>query len=368
MATAKKLPSGNYRCRIYAGEEDGKKIYKSFTAATKKEAEFMATQYLMEYEENKKKSKNELSFKEALKQYISIKEPVLSPSTIRGYRSLERSFEKKFPRFLKTKVCDITQDDIQNVISKLSSEVSPKTVRNYHALISSVIGREMVLKTTMPQKIIPDYHIPTDKEIQNLIKIIEGTELEVPILLGAFGMMRRGEICALSIDDIDFNSNTIHVRHSMVKGNDNKWHIKAPKNNSSDRYVHVPKFIIDKIKSKGYVTTYKPNSLSNTFMLAMEKHGIKHFRFHDLRHYSASIRHALNIPDAYIMSEGGWKTDTVLKSVYRHALKDKANDMTNIAISHFNNLYDTKYDTKQKSPVNKPFLSIFVWVQVPSPA
>lgn len=348
MATAKKLPSGNYRCRIYVGEEDGKKIYKSFTAATKKEAEFMATQYLMEYEDNKKKSKNELSFKEALKQYISIKEPVLSPSTIRGYRSIERNFEKKFPQFFKTKVCDITQDDIQNVISKLSSEVSPKTVRNYHGIISSVLGREMVLKTTMPQKIIPDYHIPTDDEIKTLLKIIANTEMEIPILLGAFGMMRRSEICALTMDDIDFNSNTIHVKHSMVMGDDKKWHIKVPKNTSSDRYVHVPDFIIEKIKSKGYVTTYKPGSLTDTLREIIINNNLPRFRFHDLRHYSASIRHALNIPDAYIMSEGGWKTDTVLKSVYRHALKDKSKDMNNIAISHFNDLYDTKYDTKEK--------------------
>lgn len=348
MATAKKLPSGNYRCRIYVGEEDGKKIYKSFTAPTKKEAEFLATQYLIEYENTKKKSKNELSFKEALKQYIAAKEPVLSPSTIRGYKSVERSLDKKFPSFCKTKVCNITQDDIQEVISQLSLKLSPKSVRNHHGIISSVLGKEMVLKTTMPQRIVPDYHIPTDDEIKNLLKIIEDTEIEIPVLLGAFGMMRRGEICALSLEDIDFKTNTIHVKHSMVKGSDSKWHIKVPKNTSSDRYVHVPEFIITKIKSKGYVTTYKPNSITNTLNEIIARNNLPHFRFHDLRHYSASIRHALNIPDAYIMVEGGWKTDTVLKSVYRHALKDKTNEMNNKAISHFNELYDTKYDTKNK--------------------
>ena len=41
------------------------------------------------------------------------------------------------------------------------------------------------------------------------------------------------------------------------------------------------------------------------------------FRFHDFRHYSASIMHAIGIPDQYIMARGGWKTDTVLKAVYR---------------------------------------------------
>ena len=46
MAKAKQLPSGSWRVQIYAGEDDnGKPIRKSFTAPTKKEAEFMALNY-----------------------------------------------------------------------------------------------------------------------------------------------------------------------------------------------------------------------------------------------------------------------------------------------------------------------------------
>lgn len=54
MATAKKLPSGAYRCLIFDRMENGKWKYKSFTAPTKKEAEYKATQYIMTKEEKKK--------------------------------------------------------------------------------------------------------------------------------------------------------------------------------------------------------------------------------------------------------------------------------------------------------------------------
>ena len=40
MAKAKKLPSGNWRCRICYTDDEGKYIRKSFTAETKKEADF----------------------------------------------------------------------------------------------------------------------------------------------------------------------------------------------------------------------------------------------------------------------------------------------------------------------------------------
>ena len=53
MATAKKLPSGSYRVRVYVGASaNGKKKYKSITAPTKKEAERL----------NKKVKKSKLLF------------------------------------------------------------------------------------------------------------------------------------------------------------------------------------------------------------------------------------------------------------------------------------------------------------------
>lgn len=42
MPTAKRLPSGNYRVRVY---DAATKKYKSFTAETKRQAEFLAAEY-----------------------------------------------------------------------------------------------------------------------------------------------------------------------------------------------------------------------------------------------------------------------------------------------------------------------------------
>ena len=55
MPKAKKLPSGSWRCRVYDYTDDSRiKHYKSFTAPSKKEAEYAATQYSL----NKKEAPN----------------------------------------------------------------------------------------------------------------------------------------------------------------------------------------------------------------------------------------------------------------------------------------------------------------------
>lgn len=337
MATAKKLPSGAYRCLVYIGKgEDGKRQYKSFTADTKKEAEYLATEYLIKKDEKKQK-KSENLFCDELTKYIATKEAVLSPSTILGYKNIQKQLEKNFSAFYNMKISDIEQEHIQNVIGSLSKDKSPKTVRNYHGLISAVIGTNLILNTTMPQKIQPELYIPTDDEIKTLVKAVENTELEIPVLLAAFCMMRRGEIGGLSINDI--KGNTIHIHHSYVYGSDKEWHLKAPKTESSDRYIEAPDFVIEAIKKKGYVTKLKPHSITLRFNRMLERNNIPHFRFHDLRHYSASIRHALGIPDAYIMADGGWSSDKVLKAVYRHAMSDRKKEMSDKANEHFKSLF-----------------------------
>ena len=197
----------------------------------------------------------------------------------------------------------------------------------------------------MPQRKKPDLYIPTDDEIKKLVSAVRGTELEIPVLLGAFCTMRRGEICGLSMDDID--GNIIHVHHSLVKGSDGKYHLKDPKTESSDRYIDAPKFVIDRINEVGHITTLNPHSITIMFQRVLNKNNIQHFRFHDLRHYSASIQHALGIPDAYIMERGGWSSDTVLKAVYRHTMSDRQKEMSAKANKHFSDLCNTKCNTKK---------------------
>ena len=95
MATAKRLPSGSYRCRIFDyKDEKGVKHYKSFTAETKKEAEYQALLFSM----NKKKVKSEnqdLTLEKAMLNYCEMKSNVLSPSTLANYKRLIYNSDRK---------------------------------------------------------------------------------------------------------------------------------------------------------------------------------------------------------------------------------------------------------------------------------
>lgn len=334
MAKAKKIPSGSWRCQSYDyTDANGKRHYKSFTASTKKEAEYMAA----EYQINKKKPTGEdITFGVALEHYIAQRTPVLSPASIREYKRAVKNYDD----IHKVKIRDITQDIIQEHVNNFSKEHSAKSVRDNHALITAVLRMyrpNFALNTVLPQKHRPDLYIPTDMDIKKVLTAATGTEMEVPILLAAFGPMRRGEICALRYEDIV--GNRVHVCRNMVMDENRKYVIKDPKSYAGDRFIDFPTFVADKLDGKsGNVTALNPNMITQRFNHILIKAGVPHFRFHDLRHYCASILHALGMPDAYIMERGGWGNDGTLKNVYRHALEDQKVKMNNMANEHFNNM------------------------------
>lgn len=47
---------------------------------------------------------------------------------------------------------------------------------------------------------------------------------------------------------------------------------------------------------------------------------------HKLRHYFASKMSTMNIPDADIIQMGGWETDHVMKTIYRHSMMQRDKD------------------------------------------
>ena len=316
MAKAKRLASGKWRTLVYAGKDaNGKRVYESFTADTRKESEYQAAQFAL----NKNARPDDITVAETIKKYIDAKEAVLSPATIRGYRSLARTAYTLIGREHLRK---LTSTAVQVWISDFSQSHSPKTVRNAYTLLFSAMemfAPDLRLKVTLPEKRPAKLYTPSDQDVKKLLEHIQGKELEIAVLLAAFGPLRRGEICAL--DSSDIHGNMIYVNKSMVQDPNGAWRIKQPKTLSSYREIEMPQFVIDRIAGRsGRIIQATPSQISDRFRRAIKYSKLPYFRFHDLRHYSASIMHAIGIPDQYIMDRGGWKTDNVMKGVYRNVI------------------------------------------------
>lgn len=334
MAKAKQLPSGNWRVQAKL-TIDGKTIVRSFTAETARKAEALALQWQeLTKEENKI---DNITLRQAYERYIAAKEKVLSPGTVREYK---RSAERDLQSIMDLKLTALTQEKIQSAINIEAATHSPKTIRNMHGLLSSVLAMfmpDITLHTTLPQKKPTEMYIPDDEDIKKLIAAVKDTRLEIPVLLAAFGPMRRGEICALTSDDI--KGNTVTINKSLVQNERGEWEIKAPKTVSSYRSIDFPDFVIDRIKGiSGKITDMTPTAITSALAKCLKNNNIPHFRFHDLRHYNVSILHAMNVPDKYIMARGGWRTNYTMNNVYKHALKTKQNEFDTKITDHFSEL------------------------------
>lgn len=316
--------SGRYRVQQAYYDEEGRRRVKSFTADSKEDADLAAALWKRSHDNADRKPKIKVS--NSVEKYIEMKRTVLSPSTIRNYVHILRNHITPQP-IGSIPVDELTSTDVQIWISTLASHASPKTVKNVWTLLKSSVEMfvpDVRFKITLPQKQKKEYHCPNDQDIQRLLEVIrsrygEKSDLEISLYLGAFGTLRRGEIAALTTDDIIGNS--VHVSKCLVQDEDDNWVTKDPKTYESNRIVELPGFVIALLKEKhGKIIEISPDLITSRFRSCVKAAGIEYITFHDLRHYSASIMHAIGIPDQYIMDRGGWSSDHVMKSVYRNVI------------------------------------------------
>lgn len=334
MATAKKLPSGSYRCRVY-DKVTGK--YKSFTADTKRDAEHKAAEFL-KFRVDTRSSK--LTVRDACQQYINERSNVLSPASIDRY---QRILDKQLCEDFKDTFLDkLTEYIVTDEVNRLCGKYTPKTVKTTVHFFLPIIRkhrRDLDLDDIRLPKVYPKVKDYPDPAV--ILKAFKGDRMELEVLLALCYGLRKEEIRGLRPSDLV--DNVLTIRRVMIDvKNVPVVRENAAKTVNSIRSITVAPFVAKLIQERSgdYVTSMSGQALYKHFSRTMAKAGYN-ITFHDLRHINASVMLYLGVPDKYAMERGGWATDNTLKKVYQSTFSDQRKRFDDIVDDYFTKMYAT---------------------------
>lgn len=316
---AVQLPSGSWFCRVRINKRS-----IPITRPTEKEAVAEAMAIKAGIKEAKLNPKKKTVY-QAIDDYIESRQNILSPSTIRGYRSIQSG---RFQQMMPKEIYLITQDQWQRAVDAESRLISAKTLLNAWRFISSVIfdttGQRFTIR--LPQVISNERQWLTPTQIPVFVAAIKGKSIEIPALL-ALSSLRRSEFLNLRWKDVDLANGTLRVNGAAVYDEKGKLvHKKETKNKTSRRTVPIIpplKEALEKAERRDeYVVTLKPSGIYSYINRICAANGLPKVGIHGLRHSFASLAFHLQMPEKIAMEIGGWANDQTMHKIYTHLAKE----------------------------------------------
>ena len=370
------LPSGSIRKKVYShsepcfdehgkpiidektGKPKMKKVYISITGSSAAEVHPQLSEDTL----NKQTPQHpdDMTLDAAIDKYISASDAVLSPSTITGYRVIQRNafrtiMHLKLSKIDREVLKEAVNEESKRITKKRKAPISPKTVCNEYGLIVTVLDTYapgIETDVTLPQKTITQNEISTPDVIFQMVK---GTSIELPVLLAMWLSFTASEIIGLrKSKSISSDGNYITIKDVIVTDEHGNQVVKNKgKQPLRHRTLRIPPYIkelIDKVPTDQIVPLTVP-ALSKRWSRLVARSGIPKMTFHDLRHVNASVMALLMIPDKYAQDRGGWKTDSIMKSVYQQSfsqerllIDQRIDDFMSEKL--FGNTYEQKFEKK----------------------
>lgn len=290
----------------------------------------------------------------------------LKPTTFTKYEDLYNNHIKN-SIIANKKIKNIKLHDIQLYYNSLAKEgYSSSMLKQIHKLIAPCISyaydNNIILKDFTKGLVIPKIE-DKEKEInpftleeqKAFIEAIKGHSYEVLFLTALFTGLRRGELLALTWDDIDFNNNTININKSLgryrVYGKFQNI-IQEPKTKNAIRTVDIPSKLIPRLKQhrtkQKELTLKSARAWENKHNLVfpsikngdyinisspginlkriLTKHNIRQIRFHDLRHTYATRLFELDVNPKTVQMLLGHSNISITLNIYTHVMKDIKKD------------------------------------------
>ena len=306
-----------------------------------------------------------------LVSYLKRVEPELQKNTIVSYRSMTNGkIRRYFQRRPQLTVGNLKPQDIQDFYQTLFADgVVANTVIHYHALLRRAfqqafkeerIDANPFDRVGRPKKNKFHGENYTQEELLTLLHLARGDVIYPAILLaGAMGL-RRSEALGVRWSRIDWEKRTVLLDTKIVEYRENGKKKVEPveemKNKSSRRTLPLPDPVVEMLQVQkehrevyrkmfqgSYNAQYldyvcvnqlgellRPSYVTDHFRELLEKYGLRHIRFHDLRHTFASLLINQDVPLINVSNFLGHSDLSTTANIYAHL--DKASKQASAAV------------------------------------
>lgn len=273
--------------------------------------------------EEPKVMNGDILFADYMEKWLDIIKSSVAVPTFASYSTTVKKIVAPYFREKEVTLKNLTAKDIQEFYLSELERVSPSSVIHYHANIHKALKYAVKIdlipfnpadKMERPkkQRYIADYY--RQEELERLLEASKDHPYSLLIQMTAFYGLRRSEALGLKWDAIDFERDTITIKHIVTNAKiDGKCEIVCAdraKTKSSLRSLPLVSNIREKLlalreqqkenrrvcgncyskKYDGYVfvdamgNIFNPRSVTANFSKLLEQNGLRHIRFHDLRH------------------------------------------------------------------------------------
>ncbi len=322
--TIRKRSDGRWEARIIIGHKnDGSPMYKSAFAKTQKSALKQLHQLLDLYRDVDLTEECRMTLGEWMDKWMdeymifAIRE-----STLDSYRAMVKNQVKPF--IGNKRLASLTTADMQKFYNKIKKEgrvrehpihgktLADSMVRGVHMMLHEALDmavKERLLAknptngTTIPKCNYPEKQILGDNQLETFLEAIKGQEywgdfFYVEVMTG----LRRGEICGLKWQDIDFEESKLHVKRSVSVKRGGGLNIGETKTETGVRCIQLPPSVAELLKNRKQTAITEwvfpnfmhpeppinPNSAYRKLKVILKNAELPLIRFHDLRHTFAT--------------------------------------------------------------------------------
>ncbi len=236
---------------------------------------------------------------EWMDQWVTMRSAILRPRTIDSYRSLLRLYID--PAIGRRKLKRVKPEHIQAMLSAICADGKTRSAELCFVLLSAALTDAVrcrrldvspMVGVQRPKHIQRRPDAWTPEEIRQYLAAIRDDPYIVAWMLALCCGLRRGEICGLRWEDVDYRQHILRIRNQRQKLADGRLIDQPPKSLAGVRDVPVPdplmQVLRDRARIGGYVVPLSPGSLDAAHRRVVARAGLRYIPLHGLRHTMAT--------------------------------------------------------------------------------